>query len=137
AARPATRSFPPLGHVVVLAYERTTAAEAAAVITAQVAGGQVITVHGYDPRADPAAISALSAARPRRVIALGAGFRPVHRLQARLAAGETGVQLPGGGQGLFPLRRLVGPYGPPRPPPRGGPGPPGLPARPPRAPPPA
>ena len=113
AALPATRSFPPLGHVVVLAYERTTAAEAAAVITAQVAGGQVITVHGYDPRADPAAISALSAAPPRRVIALGAGFRPVRRLQARLAAAETGVQLPGGGQVLFPMRRLVALYGHP------------------------
>jgi len=73
----------------------------------------VIIVHGYDPRADPATISALSAARPRRVMALGARFGPVGRLRARLAVAETGVQLPGGGQVLFPRRRLVALYGHP------------------------
>jgi hypothetical protein len=73
----------------------------------------VITLHGHDPRADPAAISALSAARPQQVIALGAGFRPVRRLAARLAVAETGVQLPGGGEVLFPMRRLVALYGHP------------------------
>src|SRR5262249_1600409 len=92
------------------------AAEAAAVITAQVAGGQVITVHGYDPRADPAAISALSAARPRRVIALGARLRPGRRLPAPLAPAQTRGPVPGGGPGLFPMRRLVALYGHPGPP---------------------
>jgi hypothetical protein len=113
AALPATRALPPLGHVVVLVHKGTAAAEVAAVTTAQAAGAQVVAVHGYDPRADPAAISALSAARPRRVIALGAGFRPVSRMRARLAVAETGVQLPGGGQVLFPMRRLVALYGHP------------------------
>jgi hypothetical protein len=73
----------------------------------------VITVHSYDPRADPAAISALSAARPRRVIALGARFGPVRRLTSRLAVAETGIQLPGGSQVLFPVHRLVALYGHP------------------------
>jgi hypothetical protein len=113
AALPATSALPPLGRVAVLVRRGNTAAEAAAVTTAQVAGAQVITVRGYDPRADPAAITALSAARPRLVIALGAGFGPVRRLQARLAVAETGVQLPGGGQVLFPMRRLVALYGHP------------------------
>ena len=113
AALPSTSALPPLGHVVVLVRRGSAGAELAAVTTAQAAGAQVITLHGHDPRADPAAISALSAARPQRVIALGAGFRPVRRLQARLAVAETGVQLPGGGEVLFPMRRLVALYGHP------------------------
>jgi hypothetical protein len=113
AALPATKALPPLGHVVVLVHKGTAAAEAAAVTTARAAGAQIVTVDGYDPRADPAAISALSAARPQRVIALGAGFGPAGRLRARLAVAETGVQLPGGGQVLFPMRRLVALYGHP------------------------
>ena len=114
AALPATNPLPPLGRVVVLMHRGTAGATAAAAVsTAQAAGAQVITVHGFDPRADPAAITALSAARPQRVIALGARFGPVPRLQARLAVAETGVQLPGGGQVLFPMRRLVALYGHP------------------------
>jgi hypothetical protein len=114
AALPSTRALAPLGQVVVLVRRGSAGAEAASVTTtAQAAGAQVITLNGDDPREDPAAISALSAARPRRVIALGAGFRPVRRLQARLAVAETGVQLPGGGQVLFPMRRLVALYGHP------------------------
>jgi hypothetical protein len=135
AAAPATSPLPPLGRVVVLVHRGTAGATAAAAVstaraavstaqaavstaraavsTAQAAGAQVITVHGFDPRADPAAITALSAARPRRVIALGARFGPASRLQARIAVAETGVQLPGGGQVLFPMRRLVALYGHP------------------------
>src|SRR6516164_7328566 len=82
-------------------------------LAAQLPGTRVVTRHGHDPRANPAAIRALSAARPQRVIALGAGFRPVRRLRARLAVAETGVQLPGGGEVLFPMRRLVALYGHP------------------------
>jgi len=113
AALPATRALPALGHVVILVRRGSAGAEVAAVTTARAAGARVITVRGYDPRADPAAISALSAARPRRVIALGSGFGPVRRLRARLAVAATGVQLPGGGQVLFPGRRLVALYGHP------------------------
>ena len=128
-ALPTTSALPPLGHVVVLVHGGNAAAPVsaapvagaqvaavgatAAVTTAQVAGAQVIAVHGFDPRADPAAITALSAARPRQVIALGAGFKPIGRLRARVATAETGVQLPGGGQVLFPMRRLVALYGHP------------------------
>ena len=113
AALPATSALSPRGRLVVLVHRRSAAAVTAAVTSAQAAGAQVITVHGYDPRADPAAITALSAARPRRVIALGAGFGPVGLLQERLAVAETGVQLPGSGQVLFPMRRLVALYGHP------------------------
>jgi hypothetical protein len=89
------------------------AATVAAVTTARVAGVQVIAVQGADPRADPAAIAALSAIRPRQVIAVGAGFGPAARLASRIATAQTGVQLPGGGQVLFPGRMIVALYGHP------------------------
>ena len=45
----------------------------AAIATARAAGARPVFVSGDDPRADPSAIKALSAARPARVLAIGAG----------------------------------------------------------------
>ena len=112
AALPVTKAPARLGQVVLLVHQGDSGAAAvAAVATAQTAGVQVVTVHGYDPRADPAAITALSAASPRHVLAVGAGFGSAPRLAARVAVAVTGVQLPGGGQVMFPGRRLVALYG--------------------------
>jgi hypothetical protein len=114
AGLPVTRLPAPLSHVVLLVHHGdSSTATTAAVATAHAAGVQVITVRGYDPRADPAAIAALSAARPQRVLAIGAGFGPVSQLASRVAVAATGVQLPGGGQILFPTHRLVALYGHP------------------------
>jgi hypothetical protein len=114
AMLPAASAPAPLGHVVVLARKGGSAAVAtAAEATAQAAGAQVIAVRSNDPRADPAAIAALAAARPRQVIAVGAGFGPATRLASRVAVAVTGVQLPGGGQIVFPIHRLVALYGHP------------------------
>jgi len=114
AMLPATTTPPPLGHLALLVRSGSSDAETlAAVTTARVAGARVIAVRGADPRADPAAIAALSAARPRQVLAIGAGFGPPGRLAARIAVAQTGVQLPGGGQILFPGRLLVALYGHP------------------------
>jgi hypothetical protein len=111
---PSTRAPAPAGHEVVLLRQGRPAAVTAAVdATAQVAGAQVIETRGYDPRADPATIKALAAARPSRVIAVGARFGSAATLAARVAVAETGVQLPGGGQVLFPGHRLVALYGHP------------------------
>ena len=111
---PATSAPAPAGHAVLLVHKGdSSAATTAAVATARAAGAQVIFVHGYDPMADPAAITALSAAKPRRVLAIGAGFGPVSQLAYRLAVAVTGVQLPAGGQVLFPMHRLVALYGHP------------------------
>ena len=112
AALPATSAPAPLRHVVVLVHAHdTTAGTTAAAATATAAGARVIDVVGWDPRADPAAISALSAARPAHVIAVGGRFGPARKLAARIAVAETGVQLPGGGQVLFPAHRLLALYG--------------------------
>jgi len=114
ARLPVTHAPAPLRHVVLLVHRGAPAAEGTAVaVTAQVAGAQVIAVQGYDPRADPAAITALASARPRQVLAVGAGFGPAGLLAARVAVAETGVQLPGGGQLVVPMHRLVALYGHP------------------------
>jgi hypothetical protein len=114
AKLPATKAPAPLDHVVLLVREGDQGAgTVAAVATARAAGARVIGVSGNDPQTDPAAIAALSAARPRQVIAVGTGFGPAGELAARLAVAETGVQLPGGGQVMFPLHRLVALYGHP------------------------
>ena len=111
---PTTKTPTPLGHLALLVHlGHSDAATLAAVTTARVAGVRVITVRGADPRADPAAIAALSAAQPRQVLAIGAGFGPAGLLASRIAVAQTGVQLPGGAQILFPMRRLVALYGHP------------------------
>jgi len=114
AMLPATEPPALLGHLALLVHAGDTgAATLAAVTTARVAGAQVIAVSGDDPRADPAAIVALSAMRPQRVLAIGSGFGPADRLASRIAVAQTGVQLPGGGQVLFPGHLLVALYGHP------------------------
>jgi hypothetical protein len=111
---PRTDAAPRLRRVAVLIHRGATAAVTAAVLTtARVAGATVVTVDEYDPRADPAAIRALAQARPREVVAIGSGFGPAGTLAARVAVAATGVQLPGGGQVLFPGHRLVALYGNP------------------------
>ena len=85
----------------------------AASATARAAGVRVISMLGYDPRAYPTAISALAAVKPQHVIAVGAGFGPATTLAGKISVAETGVQLPGGGQLLFPAHRLVAMYGHP------------------------
>src|SRR5258708_18853128 len=112
AKLPATGAPKPLRHVVILVRRQDRSAETeAATATARAAGAQVITVNGNDPRTDPAAITALSAARPQQVLAVGAGFGPARLLASRVAVAATGVQLPGGGQVLFPMHRLLALYG--------------------------
>jgi hypothetical protein len=111
---PATTAPAPAGHLVLLVRRGDQrVATLAAVASARVAGALVIPVRSDDPRADPAAIAALAAARPREVLAIGAGFGPVGGLAPRISVAETGVQLPGGGQILFPMRLLVALYGHP------------------------
>jgi hypothetical protein len=107
----------PLRRVTVLVRAKRSSAGAAVAIaaatTARAAGAQVLEVRSYNPGADPAAIRALAASKPARVVAIGARFGPDRQLAERLALAETGVQLPGGGQVLFPMRRIVALYGHP------------------------
>jgi hypothetical protein len=117
AALPASSPPAPLRAVVLLVRaprgSQVSPAVVAASATARAAGVRVISMAGYDPRAYPRAISALAAVRPRHVIAVGAAFGPATALASKVSVAETGVQLPGGGQLLFPAHRLVAMYGHP------------------------
>ena len=123
AALPATGIPEPVSHVAVLVKTAsagkadpaaTTGASLAAVTaTAAAAGADVVTVTGTDPRTDPAAIKELARLRPAAVVAVGARFGSPATLASRVAVAETGRQLPGGGQVMFPGRRLVAMYGHP------------------------
>ena len=72
-----------------------------------------------DPRSSADVVDALGRAaegeppKGQHVLALGNAFGPPELLEARLAVAATGVQLPGGGQVLWPGRRLVALYGHP------------------------
>ena len=87
--------------------------ELAAVATARAAGLDVIVVSSADPRADPADIQAIAAVRPTATIGIGSGFGVSDTLAWKVATAATGVELPGGGQVLFPGRRMVALYGTP------------------------
>jgi hypothetical protein len=112
AELPVTAVPAPLSRVGVLVSRGETTPEITAVtVTAEAAGAVVVGVRGGDPRADPAAIRVLARLKPLDVVGVGAQFSPASRLGSRLVVAETGRQLPGGGQVMFPGRRLVALYG--------------------------
>jgi hypothetical protein len=114
AGLPKVKALARLRHVVVLVHRGSTSPAALAVAaTARVAGVRVVTMRGYDPRVSPAIIRELAAIKPRRVLAIGSAFGPAAQLAAKVAVAATGVQLPGGGQILFPMRKVVALYGNP------------------------
>src|SRR5215469_15241966 len=113
AGLPVTAAPAPLTRVGVLVGDGRDPEDTAVTVTAESAGAAVVGVRGGDPRADPAAIGALERLQPLDVVGVGAQFEPAIRLRSRLAVAETGRQLPGGGQLLFPGRRLVALYGHP------------------------
>jgi hypothetical protein len=84
----------------------------AAVATARAAGADVVVLGEPDPRTSSEAIATLAAA-PGPTVALGDAFGPPDLLTRRLETAATGVELPGGGQVLFPHRRFVALYGSP------------------------
>lgn len=101
----------PLDSLLVLAPEGDDSFAATA--TARASGARILAVDGTDPRADPAVIEALAGEQVAQVAALGAEFGPPERLRHRLEVAATGTELPGGGQVVFPGRRMVALYGHP------------------------
>jgi len=86
----------------------------AATATARASGARVLRLSHGDPRADVAAIELLTERPPPdQVLAIGSRFGAADQLRRRLDAAATGWQLPGGGQVLFPGRRMIALYGHP------------------------
>jgi hypothetical protein len=88
-------------------------ASLAAAATARASGARLIAVSNPDPRTDPKVIEALAADPPGQVMALGTAFGSPETLRYRLDVAASGVELPGGGQILFPGRQMVALYGHP------------------------
>jgi hypothetical protein len=103
----------PRGSVEQVVLAADTATTAAARATAQATGATVVVLPGDDPRESPAAIEALSASPDSAVLAIGGRLGPAPRLAPLVEVAASGVTLPGGGQTLFPGRRLVALYGHP------------------------
>jgi hypothetical protein len=102
----------PLDGVTVLATDGPESL--AGVATARAAGARVQVLRGTgDPRTSADAVKALSADGTDAVVTIGAGLADNPDLDWQLATARTGVELPGGGQTLFPGRMLVALYGSP------------------------
>jgi len=110
-AAPEVQPPDPLPQVVVLT--GTDPALAPARATAVAAGARVTETGTPDPRADSAVVQAIAAEPVEHVVAVGEDFGNPEQLWWRTQVAATGVELPGGGQVLFPGRRLVALYGHP------------------------
>ena len=108
---PSVRPAAPLSDLLVLAL--TGDASTAAIATAKAAGAKVIVLGGPDPRATSASVKAMSGQKAGHVLALGTAFGSADILRGRIDTAVTGVELPGGGQIVFPGRHMVALYGHP------------------------
>ena len=88
-------------------------ADLAPAATARAAGLAVVVVPGGDPRSTSATVQAVATAAPQTVIAVGGAFGTAEDLAWKVRTAATGVELPGGGQVLFPGRRMIALYGTP------------------------
>jgi hypothetical protein len=111
AELPPTEPGAALGSLLVLVSRDPASLAAAA--TARAGGARLMTVANPDPRTDADVIAALAARPPGPVLALGTAFGPPDTLRYRLDVASSGVELPGGGQILYPGRQMVALYGHP------------------------
>lgn len=91
----------------------TASSAPAPLATARAAGANVQVLAAGDPRSTPAAVDAVSALPDSPVFGVGADFGTDADFADHTAVAATGVQLPGGGQTVFPGRRMVALYGHP------------------------
>ncbi|MGY1723316.1 hypothetical protein [Blastococcus sp. SYSU DS0533] len=109
---PETTRPEPLEDTVVLA--SGDPGSLAGIATARAAGARVLLTGGAtDPRTSADVVSTLGEEDPGSVVALGSGFAAEDGLDWKVETAATGVQLPGGGQTLFPGKLLVALYGHP------------------------
>lgn len=106
-------AFRPPGNSSSALVLATASSEPAALATARAAGADVQVLIEGDPRSTPAAVAAVHASADSSVYAVGDDFGSEAEFIARAEVAATGVELPGGGQTLFPGRRMVALYGHP------------------------
>lgn len=99
------------GEVMILSTGASN--EVAAIGSARAAGASIIREPSGDPRSSSATIKTLSAHPEASIIALGDTFGDAETLAWRAQTAATGVELPGGGQLVFPGKTYVALYGTP------------------------
>ncbi|MFC0678472.1 hypothetical protein ACFFGH_11545 [Lysobacter korlensis] len=87
----------------------------AGLATARAAGAEVLILPADrpNPQASPEAIEFLAQHADARVVALGPELGAEPSLDWKIASARSGLQLPGGGQLLFPAHMMVAIYGTP------------------------
>jgi hypothetical protein len=109
---PAVRRGEPLEETVVVASGAPE--EVAGIATARAAGARVVLTGGEtDPRAVPDVVAAMAEGETSSVVVLGTAFAAEDGLDWKAETAATGVQLPAGGQTLFPRSFVVALYGHP------------------------
>ncbi|GAA2720961.1 hypothetical protein [Cellulomonas aerilata] len=103
----------PLDDVVALAVD--TPEQLASIATARAAAVPVhlVPASAPNPQATASVVEALHTAARPRTLALGAAFAAEPALEWKVRSAATGVQLPAGGQLLFPRHQFVALYGTP------------------------
>lgn len=111
---PDTEPAAPVAGVVALVSRGDPVADGG-VATLEAAGLPVVSVDGGDPRSSSAGRAALRKLAPAQIVAIGATgiFPAADTLHGLVRTAIAGVELPGGGQVLFPGRRLIALYGHP------------------------
>ncbi|MGB3709598.1 hypothetical protein [Gordonia sp. (in: high G+C Gram-positive bacteria)] len=85
----------------------------AAVATAEAGAAEVISMPVADPRSSGEALARMRAKPAMPVRAIGANFGTVEQFKQQLNLARNVQELPGGGQLMFPSRRVVALYGSP------------------------
>ena len=98
--------------LVVRSGEKEAQVVAPALATAQAAGAEIFTMDSPDPRA-AGNQDFFETHAGSRLVAIGSGFAGAKDFSAMAATAAGGKQLPGGGQIVFPDRRMVALYGTP------------------------
>lgn len=86
---------------------------AAAIATLQSAGGTIQELESADPRATSSTIEAIKSLADKTAVAVGKDFADSEEFAGLAESAMAGIQLPGGGQVVFPYRRFVALYGHP------------------------
>ncbi|WP_026919754.1 hypothetical protein [Gordonia shandongensis] len=84
-----------------------------AVATAEAAGARTEVLPTADPRSSGSAVESLRSSPDAPVRAVGAAFADERLLRERIGLARSVPELPGGGQIMFPGRRVVALYGSP------------------------
>ncbi len=103
----------PLEDTVALAVDG--AAHLASIATARAAGVPVhlVPADAVNPQAHPSVVDALHASATTKTLTIGAEFAAQPALDWKIRTARSGLQLPGGGQLLFPQHQFVALYGTP------------------------